>query len=644
MKKLKTIFFLKLLLLPFLLFSSSPYQNIKLSIAANNNQTFTQIFYIDGTTTGFDNGYDSSVFGGATSSFQIYTQHVSGDTSMDLAIQSLPKENFENMIIPVGLIAPSNTEITFSIITEHFPSDLKVYLEDRTNNTFINLSETNYTFTPSNALNGTGQFYIHTSTINPSYFIWQGIDTDWNNTLNWNKTQAPTSGSNIYIPNDVNQYPTLNNASITLNDIYIESDASFIATGNVNGTVSFNKDILNTNWHFISSPVSGEIFSDFNASHTLASGSGDNIGFAPYNTSSNSWNYYTNATTANLNIGEGYSLKLTEAGTINFIGNINTSNISYPLSAAGSGYNLLGNPFIAYFNSGLFLTENSTNLTEETIWTWDGSQYVAHPSGDAYLLSPGEGFFVKANTNNTINFNTSYESHNTTSSKSNNESFIINIDNGISVRSTKVSYETNKTIGFDNGYDAGMFDGTLYNLAIYTALIEDYNSKKLAIQSLPTEQKESIEIPVGIIAKANETITFSINSNTLHKNLSIYLEDKNSNQLTDLTKTDYTVTLTSDSHGIGNFYITVSNKSLNTTDVKLNNISIYKNSNSQIIISGIQEKTSVDIFSLSGIKVHHTTVDANISNTMVIPKLSTGIYVVRLVSENGNKSQKIIID
>ena len=161
-----------------------------------------------------------------------------------------------------------------------------------------------------------------------------------------------------------------------------------------------------------------------------------------------------------------------------------------------------------------------------------------------------------------------------------------------------------------------MFDGTLYNLAIYTALIEDHNSKKLAIQSLPTEQKESIKIPVGIIAKANETITFSINSNTLHENLSIYLEDKNSNQLTDLTKTDYTVTLTSDSHGgIGNFYITVSNKSLNTTDVKLNNISIYKNADSQIVISGIQEATSVDIFSLSGIKVYHTTVDANISNT-----------------------------
>ena len=48
------------------------------------------IYYIEGTTTGWDNGYDSSIFGGVANEFAIYTHAVANGNGRDLGIQSLP--------------------------------------------------------------------------------------------------------------------------------------------------------------------------------------------------------------------------------------------------------------------------------------------------------------------------------------------------------------------------------------------------------------------------------------------------------------------------------------------------------------------------------------------------------------------------
>ena len=68
------------------------------------------------------------------------------------------------MVIPIGVIAESGKEITFTVEVLNLPSGIKVYLEDRVNNTVTRLDETNsnYKATLNTALNGTGRFYLHT--------------------------------------------------------------------------------------------------------------------------------------------------------------------------------------------------------------------------------------------------------------------------------------------------------------------------------------------------------------------------------------------------------------------------------------------------------------------------------------------------
>ncbi|MEC8324078.1 MAG: hypothetical protein VXZ57_05355, partial [Bacteroidota bacterium] len=79
------------------------WSKIDLSMSAGTQSSETEIVYFDGATTGWDNGYDSTNW--SSGSFQIFTSHVDTSTSQNLAIQSLPLGNFNDMVVPVGVNA-----------------------------------------------------------------------------------------------------------------------------------------------------------------------------------------------------------------------------------------------------------------------------------------------------------------------------------------------------------------------------------------------------------------------------------------------------------------------------------------------------------------------------------------------------------
>jgi hypothetical protein len=123
------------------------------------------VFYIDGATTGFDNGYDSSIFGGLANDFSIFTHAVANGSGRNLGTQSLPNNNFENMIVPVGVIAESGSALEFSARLENLPEGIKVFLEDKEENTFTRLDALNasHKITTTSIINGVGRFYLHTA-------------------------------------------------------------------------------------------------------------------------------------------------------------------------------------------------------------------------------------------------------------------------------------------------------------------------------------------------------------------------------------------------------------------------------------------------------------------------------------------------
>ena len=143
---------------------TEPRPEIGLTLSNGSASRQATIYYIDGTTTGFDNGYDGEMFAGVANEFAIYTHFLTDSEGQDLAIQSLPDNNYENMIIPVGINAESGTSITIDASTSNFPEGINIYLEDKQENTFTLLeADANFSTTLENSLSGIGRFYLHTT-------------------------------------------------------------------------------------------------------------------------------------------------------------------------------------------------------------------------------------------------------------------------------------------------------------------------------------------------------------------------------------------------------------------------------------------------------------------------------------------------
>ena len=143
---------------------TDPLTKIGLTLSDGLSYRQASIYYIDGTTTGFDNGYDGPRFMAGDNSFAFYTHLVSDSEGVDYDIQSLPIDNYENMVIPVGINAIAGTEITIDASVTDFPEGINVYLEDQEDNSFTLLdADSNFSTTLANDVNGIGRFYLHTT-------------------------------------------------------------------------------------------------------------------------------------------------------------------------------------------------------------------------------------------------------------------------------------------------------------------------------------------------------------------------------------------------------------------------------------------------------------------------------------------------
>jgi hypothetical protein len=142
-------------------------KSINLIISDGTNYKSTEINYLKDKTTGLDPRFDIGAFNAFSSetTLNIYSQLVTNNLGVNFVKQSLPDDNYENMIIPISVNTVDEKVITFSAKLFNLPNDLKVFLEDKVNNTFIRLDPKNasYTVNLSTSLKGIGRFFVHTS-------------------------------------------------------------------------------------------------------------------------------------------------------------------------------------------------------------------------------------------------------------------------------------------------------------------------------------------------------------------------------------------------------------------------------------------------------------------------------------------------
>ncbi|CAM1354020.1 BspA family leucine-rich repeat surface protein [Tenacibaculum insulae] len=136
--------------------------SIQLSATSKNTTITTAIKYFENATIGLDPGYDLGNF--ARQDFDIYTKLVDTENKGDFTIQSLPINNIETTIIPLGLKISEGEEVTFTATLKDLSAGVSVFIEDKKLQTFTKLNaSTNdvYTVNITEKVNETGRFYLH---------------------------------------------------------------------------------------------------------------------------------------------------------------------------------------------------------------------------------------------------------------------------------------------------------------------------------------------------------------------------------------------------------------------------------------------------------------------------------------------------
>ncbi len=147
----------------FLKNSQSSWPAIDLLCQIDDKPCNTQVYFIPGTTTGIDAGYDAGIFNAENTEKAVYTQI--GGSDINFGIQSLPGEAIAGSIIPIGLNAQPGAEVTFSGELLNLPDNVIVHLRDILAGTSVRLNTPGITYkvTLNNGSNGTGRFYLMVS-------------------------------------------------------------------------------------------------------------------------------------------------------------------------------------------------------------------------------------------------------------------------------------------------------------------------------------------------------------------------------------------------------------------------------------------------------------------------------------------------
>lgn len=144
---------------------TKPNSQIDITVTNGSETKSTSLIYLENASKGLDIGYDAGEFNLTKSSeLNLTSQLVTNNNGVNFVLQALPKNNLENLIVPLNLKAKAGKELTFSVNEKQLPNNAKIYLEDKETNTYNEINNSKvYKVTLSKNTNGIGRFFIHTS-------------------------------------------------------------------------------------------------------------------------------------------------------------------------------------------------------------------------------------------------------------------------------------------------------------------------------------------------------------------------------------------------------------------------------------------------------------------------------------------------
>lgn len=682
---------------------TKPYGYVDLTTAESHSGSQSLNFVFTGAQTNwFATNADSKVYGtpvveGSTLDISVWVKsNVNRDYNVFIAFRS----GGANLSTITKTIPQANAgdwyELTHSYTLAVGENPSEIY--------------TRISLPPTNAFQNTEEVYIDdiTSSITPPALptLTSTVNNGaWNDPATWDGVNTPTSGYNVILANSVvindGTSAACNNLEVNPGKLFTISDTGSLDVGGtltikststsyggflLKGTVTGNTNLVyerNVNMaasgtptggnDLITAPVSGQAFNNFvtdNPNLKTDPGSTATL-FGTYDNTTSTYATWDEAAATALVSGTGYRSGTTDGGTLSFTGTTGNIDVDVPVSNAGDAWNLIGNPFPCYINTKNFIENaNNINVIDSNnfgIYGYDGDVSDgwlvinnANVNVSTYnRMTPGQGFFVKksataaptdvvkfltgmrlwGNADDYIDTNRSVNAENT--------NLKLQISTASKSYRTEFYFDDNASLGFDVGYDSGLFEDVAPEFSLYSHIVQNNAGINLAIQSLNSSNVNNVTIPLGVHANSGEELTISIASSTIAEGTFVYLEDSLTNTWTELNSSDYTITPLSDLSGTGRFFVHFSSTTLSLEDNLLNGLNIYTDQSSKtVVVKGqLTNDTMAIIYDMQGRLVLQQELESsNATNSINVNALNTGIYIVQLQNQSQSKTQKVIIN
>ena len=212
-------------------------------------------------------------------------------------------------------------------------------------------------------------------------------------------------------------------------------------------------------------------------------------------------------------------------------------------------------------------------------------------------------------------------------------------------RQIGISFRTTNSFKFDNGYDSEIYDVGSTDMYWH---FPKYSDKKLIIAGVQGINNR-LKVPLTIIVDNDKPISIEIDAIKNIEN-DVFIEDKLTNTFHQLSKETPTIFNLNKGTYNDRFFLTFNKNgsTLNNEEVLIDSeLSIYMDNDRNLL--SIQNNDNlhikkVELFNILGQKVKEwNKLENKISHKLKVNTLSNAIYVVKVATEKGNLTKKIII-
>ena len=463
-----------------------------------------------------------------------------------------------------------------------------------------------------------------------------------------------SSGKSLTVNGKVKTYAT---GPTAIGQIVLADNSSTLTSTD---SVKVQLYIPNGNFHFVSSPVTGDPFNSILIGYTF--------------------NYYIEAQGAyyrpsdaalvvkalGYSIQQGSDPKHIPSSLITFwsktSANLNTGSISLPLTntAKGLGWNLVGNPYpcaidwesagwnnlnvspTLYFWTG---TQYATYTRGTTSSTNGGTQYIAPMQGVNVLCTGGKtGLWSMDNRVRVANNQAFWKKGASTSSVSNQLKLVVS-GNGYTDENI-VGFRSDATQGFDENYDAYKLYSNVSEVPQLNSRSLDNSKDQLVVNYLPESQINQTTVPFDFTVGTAGSYTITAgNIASFNPDVNITLIDKKTGTKTDLQSSTYTFT-TDAVQNDQRFELSFSNTVTSVRESNLNNsLNIFSDKN-QIVVqnkSNSTEKMQLTVYDVLGKEITSRQLQSNSEERIDMNGKSQAIYYVKVTSNNHSLTKKVCI-